>query len=383
MRVKIGSTLFIGGDSKFQLAPPVEGLDTPEIRIGDGVYAGRDGGYVSGHFYGNRTIVLNGFYIGDDCEQSTQLRQDLFRLLRIRYRLPILVTDFNGKVFYTEGYVEDIKSNINNPVAGEFQLSLICPDPFFYEAQGENPKWYEYDLTLGETVSIPNEGTVEALPIITIQGGLTNPTITNETTLESMSLEVETEATDTLTINMEKRLIFLNDEAINETRTLDSSWWNLIQGANAITLDAESSTEHVVGVDVYSYHTQSGMLLHDFNFDENNFEDNILTWASDKGVNFTSPPQFIGFSYYNGQCWIWVQPQVGNTAVGTYYLPADEQTLLADAELLGIGTDIYDFLETYDPMQTYNDNTIALGATLVTESDIVAKIKLKKGYAGI
>ena len=70
MQIKIGSTLFLGGNSKYQIQPSISGLDSPAIRVGDGLYAGRDGGFVSVHFYGHRTIVIKGFYIGDDCEEA-------------------------------------------------------------------------------------------------------------------------------------------------------------------------------------------------------------------------------------------------------------------------------------------------------------------------
>lgn len=384
MQVKIGSTLFIGGESKYQLAPPVEGLEAPDIRIGDGVYAGRDGGYVSGHFYGYRTIVLNGFYIGDNCQHATQLRQDLFRLLRIRYRLPILVTDFAGNVFYTEGYIDDIKCDVNNPVAGEFQLSLICPDPFFYEAQGENPKWYEYTLNAGSSISIPNEGTVEALPIITIQGGVVNPVLTNETTLESISLDLTTQTTDTLTINMEKRLILVNDEAVNETRSIDSSWWKLIQGANIISLSADEFSGSIEGLTVNSYQIGAGTTL--TTLDTSAFENNVLDWINTQGGTISIPPVALRFGYVSASnsCNIAVESTMAEIVVKQYDLADSdaEAQLRADATLLGINSDVSAFLNDYNPSNNYT-GTLDLDTDFIIAPDVTAKIKLKKGYAGI
>ena len=384
MRVKIGSTLFIGGDSKYQLAPPVEGLESPDIRIGDGVYAGRDGGYVSGHFYGHRVITLNGFYIGDDCEHATQLRQQLFQLLRIRYRLPIIVEDFNEKTFYTEGYVEDIKCDVNSPVAGEFQLTLKCPDPFFYECQGENPKWYKYNLPVGTSINVPNEGTVEAWPIITIAGGIENPTITNGTTLQSLSLDITTEDSDVLIINTEKRLILLNDEAINETRTLDSSWWNLIQGANNVLLEADSTSGSVTGITVNSWEVGGGTTL--AHFVPADFENNALDWINTQGASLTIVPTKLHFGYQSSweRCYITIESTMDQYAVHNYELrdPDAMDLLLEDAELLGISQDVQSFLNNYDPTMNYT-GYLALNTSWVIDPNITAEIKLKKGYAGI
>lgn len=250
MEIKIGSTLFIGGESKYHLAPPVEGLEAPEIRVGDGVYAGRDGGYVSGHFYGNRTIVLHGFYIGDDCSDAASLRQALLGLLRIRYKMPILITNFNGETFFTEGYLGDIKCEVEKAVAGEFQITLICPDPFLYEARGGLPVIYAYSLALGTSTTIPNEGTVQVYPVIKFFGQMSNPKVLNETTGEVMELDIETQNDDDiLTIDMENRLITLNGEGVNPTRTLESSWWELLQGANEIRVVSPSSS----GINLDSY----------------------------------------------------------------------------------------------------------------------------------
>lgn len=384
MQIKIGSTLFIGGDSKYQIAPPLEGLETPAIRIGEGVYAGRDGGFVSGHFYGNRTIVINGFYIGSDCAEATQLRQDLFRLLRIRYRLPIIITDFNDSRFFTEGYLDDVKSNITSPVAGEFQITLLCPDPFLYEAQGELPKWYEYDLSPNNSTQIPNEGTVQAYPIITLVGGMTNPTITNETTTQAISLDIQTEANDVLTINMEKRLILLNDETVNSSRTLDSSWFELIQGANDIRLTADEFSGSIEGLTVNSYQIGAGTTL--TTLDTSAFENNVLDWINTQGETISIPPVALRFGYVSASnsCNIAVESTMAEIVVKQYDLSDSdaEAQLRADATSLGINSDVSAFLNDYNPSNNYT-GTLDLDTDFIIAPDVTAKIKLKKGYAGI
>lgn len=238
MQIKIGSTLYIGGSSKYQLSPNIQGLECPAIRVGDGLYAGKDGGYVSGHFYGHRTIIIPGFYIGSDCDEADGLRKLLFGFMRIRYRLPICIRDFSDNYYFTEGYVTSVKASITNPVSGDFQLTLLCPDPNLYyidNFSAVTPKYFETNLR--STTTISNEGNVDAYPIITITGIVHDVTIENTTTLQTMEIEITTtNATDVLMINMDKRVITLNGDVINANRSTDSSWWYLLPENNEIAL---------------------------------------------------------------------------------------------------------------------------------------------------
>lgn len=245
MEFRIGRGLVIGGESKYCLAPPVEGLDHPDIRIGEGVYAGRDGGFVSGHFYGQRTIILNGFYIGANCEEADRLRRELFSYLRIRYTLPIFIVDFSGNNYYTEGYISDVKSNITGPVSGEYQLTLLCPDPIIYyggDGISEATTWTTQELDPGINTVI-NGGSVDAWPSFSITGLIDGITVTNQTTTQSLTVDVQTsDPTDVVVINMQKRLITLNGEVINADRTIDSEWWYLLPGQNDIEVDVEDES---------------------------------------------------------------------------------------------------------------------------------------------
>lgn len=247
MEIKIGESLFLGDNSDYKLSPPVSGLASPAFRVGDGVYAGRDGGYVSGHYYGHRTLVLRGFYIGTDCENAAELRRVLFGYLRIRYRLPILITTAEGQ-YYTEGVITDVKADVTNLKGGEYQLTILCPDPILYEAALGVAKWYEHTLVNGGTTEIANGGDVEIYPVITITGIVDGVELTNDTTEQTMQIDVTSENDDDeIVVDMQKRIITLNGVGINEDRSLNSSWWYLAQEANDITVnigeDSGSSVE--------------------------------------------------------------------------------------------------------------------------------------------
>lgn len=273
MIIKIGDTITFGGNSKFQITPPLSGLTSPDIRTGDGLYAGVDGGYVSSQLYGFRNIVISGFYIGKTCQEADELRQQLMSELHIRYLYPIFITSFSGKHYFVEGYITDRRSDITNPTSGEFQITIHCPDPIIYDGGdgiASDSAWFEqtfykeqpggfnieYQVPVqwvaGQmATNIENLGTVAAYPIITLSGKFTNPKITNLTTNEFIKLERDTMVSDTIVINMKERIITLNGVSIASSRTIDSSWWTLLQGNNKIVLETDSSSDNNFGTIKY------------------------------------------------------------------------------------------------------------------------------------
>lgn len=265
MIFRIGNDITLGGNSKYQLSAPLSGLTAPDIRTGDGVYAGVDGGYVSSQLYGFRTIILQGFYIGRDCVEADQLRLDLMTKLHIRYLYPVFITTFSGKHYFVEGYISDIKSDITNSLSGEFQISILCPDPIIYDGgdgSSVDSAWFEQmfykeepggfvikyqapiEWVAGQmATNIDNLGEVGAFPIIIIKGKVTNPKITNLTTNKFVELDRVTSSGDELVIDMRKRIITLNGVSIASSRTIDSSWWKLAAGNNKIVLETDSNTD--------------------------------------------------------------------------------------------------------------------------------------------
>ena len=273
MEIKIGDDITFGGKSKFQMTPPLSGLTSPDIRTGDGLYAGVDGGYVSSQLYGFRNIVISGFYIGTTCEEADELRQQLMSKLHIRYLYPVYITTFSGKHYLVEGYITDRRSDITNPTSGEFQITIHCPDPIIYDGGDgtttdsawfeqtfykEEPGGFEIQYKVpvewvgGEmATAIENLGTVAAYPIITLKGKFTNPKITNLTTNQFVELNRTTSAGDEIVIDMKERIITLNGVSIASSRTIDSSWWSLTQGINKIVLETDSNSDDNFGTIKY------------------------------------------------------------------------------------------------------------------------------------
>ena len=266
MEIRLGDDITFGGNSKFQITAPLTGLTSPDIRTGDGLYAGVDGGYVSSQLYGFRDIVISGFYIGSTCEEADNLREKLMRSLHIRYLYPVFITTFSGKHYFTEGYITDRRSDITHPTSGVFQITIHCPDPIIYDGgdginadsawleqtfykEGSGGFDIEYSIPVQwvagqQLTSIENLGTVEAYPIITFKGIITNPKITNVTTNRFIELDkTTTSSNDTIVINMKERIITLNGVSIASDRTIDSVWWSLATGENKIRLTTDNLSD--------------------------------------------------------------------------------------------------------------------------------------------
>lgn len=269
MRFKIGNDIILGGDSAYKLVSPISGLSAPAIRTADGVYAGVDGGYVSSQLYGFRTITLTGFYKGTNCEETDDLRLGLMNKLHIRQNYPIMITTFSGRNYYTEGFIADVKSDITMPIAGEFQITLICPDPIIYDGgDGASPQssllqqlFYKekpggftipsdmpVQWTPGQVAtSIMNIGSVKVYPLIILKGTYTNPKVRNIITDEYVKMNLTVSGDSELRIDMKKRIITLNGVSVASSRTADSTWWGLNRGENRIVLETDSQSDTEFG----------------------------------------------------------------------------------------------------------------------------------------
>lgn len=169
MEIKVGDLIF-GETSDYHLSPSIDGLESPKIRTGDGLYAGRDYGFMSGHYYSYRTIVLKGFFIGNNCENTVQLSNTLFNYLRIRKTFPIVV-NMQDEQYYIEGYVMDVKSDYTSNKIGEFQITIACPDPVLYLAENDKP--IVKSITLTDGYSNKNLLDKTATPVLKANNKLT------------------------------------------------------------------------------------------------------------------------------------------------------------------------------------------------------------------
>lgn len=269
MRFRLNN-LELGEDTQFHIESPITGLDNAPIRMGYGDWSGRDGGYVSSQFFSARTIVLNGFYIGKTCEEADEMRATLVGAMAIRQSLPLYITSFSGKHFYTQTYLKDFKMDVIGPKHGEYQITLVSPDPYLYDGgDGVNPEsgWNnlpiykligggyvtQYDMpvqwTPGTTPAVAvNSGDVTIYPQFKITGQVQNPRITNFKSDKFVQINITTTSpTDVLIIDMGARTVTLNGGNILSYRSSDSTWWGLEQGNNTIQFTSDGPSDVNVG----------------------------------------------------------------------------------------------------------------------------------------
>lgn len=239
MRIRLSSGITFGsGDYQIQT---IDGLETPAIRNGNALYAGADGGYMVSQYYGHRTIVIKGFFGG--C--VSDLRKALLSKLYMRYYTGITIEDFNGDYWFTQGYVTDIKCQLKSPKVGEYQITLLCPDPLLYPAQtflSNSPVVIEEALTVNGDTTILRHGDSDAFPVITLTGEFTNPVISIGD--YAFGLNLTTDNSSIITIDMKNRTVKADDgTSLAEYRLVDSRWLHLGLGANTITVETENSSD--------------------------------------------------------------------------------------------------------------------------------------------
>lgn len=239
MRIRLTSGLILG-QAPYQIQT-IDGLETPAIRNSNAVYAGADGGYMISQYYGHRTITIKGFFHG--C--VSDLRQELLSRLYMRYYSKITIEDFNGDCWIIEGYVSDIKTQLKSPKVGEYQLTLICPDPLLHPTESflsESPTIIEEELTVNGDTTILRHGDSDVCPIITLTGEFTNPVIILGD--YAFGLNLTTDNSSIITIDMKNRTVKSNDgTSLAEYRLVDSRWLHLGLGANTITIETEDESD--------------------------------------------------------------------------------------------------------------------------------------------
>ena len=203
-------------------------------------------------------------------------RQLLYRVFRIGALGRFCYSEPNRANRYADYYVEKVDID-QNAYRGQYQISLICPDPFFYAGDPESvdlSAWasdftFEHDfLAAGEELGHRESSMIKEIQnlngvsgigmkiIMTATGSVTNPyvylaetgeqiaigTSTNQYTLTS-DVQVEIETT-----TGQKNIVQIEDGVetrINEYLDPDSSFFQLLAGTNTIGYNADSGAEYL------------------------------------------------------------------------------------------------------------------------------------------
>lgn len=249
----LGQQLAISNDA-FPVTS-VEGLTPAGATINTAGAGIADGTFFNSSYVNQRNIVLTIVPNGD----AEQARLTLYRYLKPKYSCRLYFTT-NTRQVYIDGYVETFEGSLfENRQA--FQISIICPNPFFIDVNsGELIQSFITNaftfpvsipeegimfsnITMGTSLNVENAGEESTGIVIDLiaTGNVVEPTIYNETTRETFTLNVEMVTGDLITIDTRKghKTITLNREGVttNILNTMEqgSTWFLLPQGDNYFT----------------------------------------------------------------------------------------------------------------------------------------------------
>lgn len=261
---KYGEQLEITNNPRYVITD-IDGLYPPEGVINTTQVANMDGSVFNSSHINDRVITIT-MAINGPAEANRLL---LYRYFKTKY--PVRLYYKNGvRDVYIDGYVSKFSVEYFEKKQTA-QIEISCPTTLFRAvkesvtefANIENMFAFPFaievagipfsEIALGEQKTIINGGDVETGVIIKLNalGTVLNPKIYNVDTSDRMTLSVEMQAGDEITINTrkkEKSITLLRDGVqTNIVGKLDagSTWFNLIPGDNIFTYEADEFPEHL------------------------------------------------------------------------------------------------------------------------------------------
>lgn len=252
----------------YLLQTPIKGLESPKYRTDSSDRPGIDGSRVTGQFYGSRIIDLTGLVYDQSSASNFEiLRQKLGTAVSIKkniYGEPIptkvTLTTLGGNNYFFNAFFEEPEMPLETINASTFQLVCEVPDAYIFSTtlidtgtvMPPSTGGYVVPMVLpyvsagsvGGSVTVNNPGQVDVYPIVNLTGPLTNPIMYNQTTGAYIQLNYTLPAGNTIRIDMANQLVTLNNSssAIN-TKSLASSWWQMVKGVNVISLQTSNSSD--------------------------------------------------------------------------------------------------------------------------------------------
>lgn len=287
-------TNYLGDSIKLTLREPsksgfliksVSGLGPSKANINTTEDSTNDGSRFNSARLGQRNIVIELVFV-DSVNRETieDIRQKSYQYFPMKKNLELLI-ETDNRIIKTIGYVESNEPNIFSAQEGA-QISIICPDPYFYSAgaEGDNTTIF-YGIEPMFEFPFSNESLTEPLMVfgaiqnktaniityhgdseigIIIQihavGNVSSPTIYNVGTRESMTIDTAKLedwtgsgiiAGDDIIVNTSKGdksvTLIRGGKAINILNCLNknTSWFRLVKGDNIFAFTAEFGTTNL------------------------------------------------------------------------------------------------------------------------------------------
>ncbi len=249
----------------------LEGLEGPEVRVDRYDNPGIRGATVAQLLPGGRLITLEGALHSPGGATSAEQRANylaerraLIAAITSRYDvrgrvipLTLRLTDLDGREYRVSVTLErPLKAARELPTRNEWNLSLYNASGVIESASATTGTVtlpqdggvvfdLVWDIVFGASaegsLTLTNQGSAQAEPVITLYGPLPNPRITNTATGEFIALNHTLLAGDVITIDCANNTIVqgANTNRMG-TRLAGSTLWAIQPGPNTITLSASS-----------------------------------------------------------------------------------------------------------------------------------------------
>jgi hypothetical protein len=265
-QMQIGD-LLLGDGTSYNLTK-IEGLaDLPPIRSGDRDRLRRHGNYPGDDFLDGRSVVVTLDIAADDEDHLATLMDELSVALApttdehaVCFKVPGVAggatTRLNARVrrkslpltmaykyllpqAVVEFYATDPRLYVNELHSASVTLAsggggMTFPATFPLSFGG---------LPTGGRTNATNQGTFGSYPRFYLHGPLVNPRIANETTGETIGLDITIAQGDYLLVDTETRSVLANGTASRYSNlTVDNEWFDLEPGDNDLRLRAATAT---------------------------------------------------------------------------------------------------------------------------------------------
>jgi hypothetical protein len=247
----------------FWLKPNIQGLEAPSIRLSSFERPNFDGAFVPNQLYGGRAITLEGKVSGGGSGTTYRTRRRQLEAVTRIYRPGGVLTPLTFKFktmddleLQVDVYVRKFEMPDKFLTGGNYKLDLFAPDirllsqelhqetlSIFSGGGMPIPMPIPMDMSAGGTIetTINNAGDTGALPFFVIQGPIEDPTISNQTTGESFSLDyLLATADEFITVDVETRTVLYyadaNTAGVNIRDKFSGDWFEIASGNNSIKL---------------------------------------------------------------------------------------------------------------------------------------------------
>lgn len=258
---KTGEQILLTNNGNYALLS-VGGLTPPAATINTAVIATSDGAVFNSSRLGTRNIVLTVRPL-NSIEAN---RINLYKYFRAKQYIKLYLEN-NTRSVWIDGYIDKFDGSLYTNKE-QFQISIICPDPYFKDATTGKYTFtnvislFKFPFSIEETPGIPisrlgdfseiaihNISDDETGIIINLlaNGEVVNPVIYNMTTNEHYELNITMEQGDVITIDTRRghKTVTLNRDTVI-TNILN----NMVQGSSWLLL--------AVGDNIFSYTCSEG-----------------------------------------------------------------------------------------------------------------------------